>query len=149
MDDESRTVSAIQLRKAFDLQLSQSSAMVTSQHRENPLHNNQETDALHFRESALHVAKHLSKGIKQASGCLLRQSCHNAYKQATLLGKGGLFFVVLNSGFSSNWFPPSLPASIHTADSHLLKLGLSCQRDPAQWGLGPCLGYPGATDTHK
>jgi len=91
MDDESRNVSAVQLREAFDLQLSQSSAMVTSQHRENPLHNNQETRTLHFRERALHVAKHPSKGIKRASCCLLRLSCHNAYKPLSL-GKGDFGF---------------------------------------------------------
>lgn len=76
MDDESRNNWAIQLPKAFDVQLPQSSSMVTHQHREHPLHNNKETCTLHFRKGALHMAKHLSRPIKQAVCCLLRQSWH-------------------------------------------------------------------------
>lgn len=108
MDNESRIISAVQLHKAFDLLLSQPSAMVTSQHRENPQHNNQETCALHLRESALHMAKHLSRGIKRVSCSILRQSCQNAYK-LLLLGNEDFISSAKLCVFSSNWSPPSVP----------------------------------------
>lgn len=108
MDNESRIIAAVQLHKAFDLLLSQPSAMVTSQHRENPQHNNQETCALHLRESALHMAKHLSRGIKQVSCSIFRQSCQNAYK-LLLLGNEDFISSAKLCVFSSNWSPPSVP----------------------------------------
>lgn len=108
MDDESRTISAVQLRKAFDLQPSQPSAMVTSQHRENPWHDNHETCASHLRESALHAAKHLSGGIKRVSCCILRQPCQNAYKPLSL-GKEDFIFSAKLYVFSPNWSPRSVP----------------------------------------
>lgn len=106
---KSRSHSAEQLCKAFDLQLPQPSTMATSQHRANPLHNNQETRTLHFRESALHVGKHLPKGIKQAFRCLLKQAFHNACKSLSL-EKGDFIFSAKCCISSSNWSPPSVPA---------------------------------------
>lgn len=136
MDDESRNNSAIQLRKSFDLQLSQSSTMVTSQHRENPLHNNHGTGTLHFRESALHVAKHLSKGIKRASCCLSRQSCHSTYKSLSL-GKGDFIFFAKRCICSSNWSPPSVPAE---STQHTPKTGVVLSTGSSTMGFWPMLG---------